>query len=253
MTLLCEESDFLFDFHRRPSLMTSVVGLLSPGVSSVLQHQELLCVLTETHPVPDIGVFVYLVRVQQELIVADLTAVPHHHLDHVPHVAVPELVLLDAHLVDHLAVAPHGRESVDFIAEPTPVFTAILHVVAENFGPLQFTLVMRGLSSEFWINLIPELRRQDRLEKGLKVLRVLSDWRYCLSVRRFRNRHFEFLPWRIQAFNVQVFDQVLDVFRGAVTQYVEIVIVSEDGGHLCWHHDGCCCCCFSEVTNPTNG
>ena len=177
----------MFDFDRRHSLMTRVVGLLSPGVSSVLQHQELLCVLTETHLVLDIGVFVNLVRVQQEVLVADLTLVPHHHLDHVPHVAVSELVLLDAHLVDHLAVAPHGRQSVDFMTDPTPVFTAILHVVAVNFGADQFTLVMRGLSSEFWINLIPELRGEDRLEKSL---RVLGDWRHYHIVRRFRNRHF---------------------------------------------------------------
>ena len=85
---------------------------------------------------PDVGVFVDLVRVQQEIIITDLTLVPHHHLDHVPHVPVPELVLLDAHLVDHLAVAPHGRESVNFVAEPTPMFAAILHVVAENFWSL---------------------------------------------------------------------------------------------------------------------
>ena len=123
--------------------MTSVVGLLSPGVSSVLQHQKPLCVLTETHPVSDVGVLVDLVGVQQEVVVTDLTLVPHHHLDHVPHVAVPELVLLDAHLMDHLAVAPHGRESVDFIAEATPVFTTILHVVAENLWSQQSTLVVR--------------------------------------------------------------------------------------------------------------
>ena len=37
---------------------------------------------------------------------------------------------------------------------------------------------------------------------------------------------------------MQVSDQVLDVFRGAVIQYVELGIVREDGGHLCLHHDG---------------
>ena len=220
----------MFDFDRRHTLITSVVALLSLGVSSVLQHQELLCVLTETHLVLDIGVFVYLVRVQQEVFVADLTLVPHHHLDHVPHVAVSELVLLDAHLVDHLAVAPHGRQSVDFMTDPTPVFTAILHVVAVNFWSDQSTLVMRGLSSEFWINLISELGGEDRLEESFRLLR---DWSYCRSVGRFDNRHFDFISWRIQTFNVQVSDQVLDVIRGAVSRYVPLVVGSEDGGHLC--------------------
>lgn len=93
---------------------------------------------------------------------------------------------------------------------------------------------MRGLSSEFWINLIPELGREDRLEKSFKVLGDLRFSRFGrLIVRRFGNRHFKLFPWRIQSFNVQVSDQVLDVVRGAVSRYVPIVIGSEDGGHLC--------------------
>ena len=54
---------------------------------------------------------------------------------------------------------------------------------------------------------------------------------------------------------MQVSDQVLDVFRGAVIQYVELGIVRENGGHLCLHHDEIVyrCCCTLEVPNPTNG
>ena len=171
--LYFQRGHFLLEGFNKSSFQS--VGL--PDVAPVLQYQELLGVLPQAHIVLDVGVFVDLVGVQEELPVAECTAVPHDELDHVPHVAVPVLVLLDAHLVERLTVPSHGRQSVCLVTKPTPVFAAVLHVVAEYLGPGEFPLVMRGLS--------PELGR-------------------C--------RHFELRPGSIQTLHVQALYQVLDVF-----------------------------------------
>ena len=90
------------------------------------------------------AVFVYLVSVQQNLLLTEPTGVPGHGVELLPVVAELLHVLLDVEAMAGSGVAPQTSQAHQFVAQPALVDTTVGHVVTQPLLNLEFRLLRPG-------------------------------------------------------------------------------------------------------------